>query len=317
MVKLDMVDYVIYGKIIIDDIRLKSGEIVRNLLGGGGPQAAFGARLWSSSVGLLTRSGMDLTEDTKATLESLQIDLKGWYQFENIATPHGVMAYDENEYILGDKAFEARMMKVMKSIKRIMAYEIPIPESYQKPKVVHLITESVRDPITEIALSMKNKGAIYSLEPIIDFRKWSNKQEILDYLHNVDIVTPDWPSACGFANSDEPKEVLKFWASLGPKVVSVRHGVDGSYVWDREHDKMWHIPLVQVNAIDPTGCGNSYGGGFMVGWSNYKDAKIAGGMGTVSASFFAEVLGVPSIDKEKISLAKLRLENLIDRIKPL
>ena len=46
-----MVDYVVYGKIIIDDIRLKNGNIIRNQLGGCGPQGAFGARVWDASVG--------------------------------------------------------------------------------------------------------------------------------------------------------------------------------------------------------------------------------------------------------------------------
>ncbi len=54
-----MVDYVIYGKIIIDDI-VVAGSRLRSVLGGGGPQAAFGARLWNESVGFLSRSGGDL-----------------------------------------------------------------------------------------------------------------------------------------------------------------------------------------------------------------------------------------------------------------
>lgn len=308
-----MVDYVIYGKIIIDDIKLKDGKIFRDLLGGGGPQAAFGARIWTPSVGLLTRSGQDLSEEVKATLESLQVDLQGWYQIEDLPTPHGIMAYDENEYIIGDEDFEARMAKLIGNIKQIMARDIPIPESYQNPKVIHLITESVDDPIADIARQMRSQGTIYSLEPIIDFRNWTNKQEILNYVKNVDIVTPDWPSASGCANSTDPKEVLKFWASLGPALISVRHGVHGSYLWDKLHDEMWHIPIVPVNAIDPTGCGNSYGGGLMVGWSEYKDARVAGSMGTVSASFLAETVGVPLINAQKVSLAALLLEELIDR----
>ena len=60
-----MVDckYVIYGKIIVDDVVVKGtpgdwgqGSRVRSVLGGGGPQAAFGARLWSESVGFLSQN---------------------------------------------------------------------------------------------------------------------------------------------------------------------------------------------------------------------------------------------------------------------
>ena len=45
------------------------------MLGGGGPQAAFGARLWSDSVGFLSRSGSDLAEAQVEALHALDIDL--------------------------------------------------------------------------------------------------------------------------------------------------------------------------------------------------------------------------------------------------
>src|SRR5215213_10056835 len=106
---VDMVDckYVIYGKIIIDDIAVKGtpgdwgpglpgdsgqgtpgdrgqGDRVRSVLGGGGPQAAFGARLWSDSVGFLSRSGGDLAAAHIDTLHALDVDLAGWSQFPDI-----------------------------------------------------------------------------------------------------------------------------------------------------------------------------------------------------------------------------------------
>ena len=63
--------FLIYGKIILDSIRLRSGDVRRNTLGGGGPQAAFGMRLWHSSVALLTRSGTDLEPEHEQTLRQL------------------------------------------------------------------------------------------------------------------------------------------------------------------------------------------------------------------------------------------------------
>ena len=81
-----MAEYVVYGKIIIDDIALLGGGAVRSMLGGGGPQAAFGARLWSDSVGLVTRTGADLDSAQVETLRALDVDLAGWFRFPVI--PH-------------------------------------------------------------------------------------------------------------------------------------------------------------------------------------------------------------------------------------
>src|SRR5918997_6884837 len=96
-----MLEYVIYGKIIIDDIHLRDGGRVRSVLGGGGPQAAFGARLWSDSVGLLTRSGTDLEPEHVDALRGLGVDLGGWRQYPDIPTPRHFLEYDADEYLGG------------------------------------------------------------------------------------------------------------------------------------------------------------------------------------------------------------------------
>ncbi|MGD8458457.1 MAG: carbohydrate kinase family protein [Anaerolineales bacterium] len=313
-----MVDYVVYGKIIIDDIRLKDGEIVRNQLGGGGPQGAFGARLWDSSVGILTRSGTDIDPGPKKALEAIGIDLEGWVQYPDLPTPHGLMAYDENEYMLGAIDFAKRKEEFMRKMGEMLSREIPIPEKYQSPKVIHLITEFTKEPMAQTALRMKKeKGAIYSLEPIIDWNNWTNKKEMIEYFPEVDIVTPDWPSASGIAGSESPLEVVKFWSKLGPSLVAVRHGANGSYVWDSTHDEFLHVPIAKVETVDPTGCGNSYGGGLMAAWEKHRDARIAGAAGTVSASYLAKSLGVPPVTESLQKEAQGILEELLDRIKPL
>lgn len=312
-----MIDYVIYGKIIIDDIRLKSGRIVQQLLGGGGPQGAFGARLWSQSVALLSRSGVDIPVNVKENLLALDIDLSGWMQYEDLPTATGLMAYDENEYMTGDLSYEEIKAYYKKTMGEMLKRHIPIPESCKSPKVIHLITEYVDEAIIYDALEMKSNGTVFSLEPIIDYHKWDNREKMLDFFENVDIVTPDWPSASGMADSNNPLEVLKYWSNLGPDLVAVRNGVHGSYVWSKQEDVMYQIPIVEITLIDPTGCGNAYGGGLCVGWNQHHDARIAGCYGTVSASFLAESLGVPEINQDVINKAEKRFEDLLKRIKKL
>lgn len=312
-----MIDYVIYGKIIIDTIRLLDGRFVPEQLGGGGPQGAFGARLWADSVGLLTRSGTDMPAGPEAVLRSLGVDLQGWQQYSQHQTPRGLMAYDDQEYMLKTERTKDEMARVSNSIRAIIAEVLPIPADYETPQVIHLITEYFHEPMADEALRMKDRGAIYSLEPIIDHEHWSNREALLAYLPKVDTVSPDWPSASGLAESKDPKEVLKFWSKLGTSAVSIRHGIQGSYVWDKYSDKMWHIPIVRVNAVDPTGCGNSYGGGFAVGWHEHKDAKIAGCMGTISASFLAREIGVIGVTPQAEREAKSLLSQHMELIQPI
>jgi len=289
-------DYLIYGKIIIDDIKLATGEIARNILGGGGPQAAFGSRLWSDSIGFLSRSGTDIEATHVQTLQHLRIDLSGWHKYADIPTPRNhLMDYDDEGYMIDEKGQRRRVVMNTRDWLRLLAQVVTLPAGYQQPRLIHLITEFYDEPMIETAMALREKGVIFSLEPLIDFTTWSNKAGILALIEQADLVTPDWPSASGIAQSNNPKQVVQFWSRLGPKMVAIRRGHYGCYVWDANHDQIWHIPAVAVALVDPTGAGNSYGGGLCVGWSQTRDAKIAGCYGVISAKFLVERVGLPKI----------------------
>lgn len=304
---MQSIDFLIYGKIIIDDIRLQSGEIIRGVLGGGGPQALFGARLWRDSVGFLSRSGDDIEATHVQTFHELDVDLNGWRRFSDIPTPRGQMTYDENEYQVHEEEHADKRPYQREDWFKLLAQRLPIPESYQQPRAIHLITEFHDEPMVKDALQLRQKGALLSLEPIIDYQTWHNRDQMLALIEQVDIVSPDWPSASGIAGTQDPKEVLRFWSTLGPKMVTVRHGSHGSYAWDRENDIFWHITAVPVDVVDPTGAGNSYGAGACVGWVISNEAREAAIYGAVSAHFLVERVGLPKMRPELRMLAEQRL----------
>jgi sugar/nucleoside kinase (ribokinase family) len=304
-----MIKYVIYGKIIIDDIRTSDGRFVQDVLGGGGPQGAFGARIWSDSVGLLSRSGMDISAAHKETIERLAIDVSGWVKYPDILTPHAGMAYDEEGERSGFVVDPDRAVGSENWV-RLLSQPLTLPPDYQNPVVIHLICYRPTDPMIKTALVLKARGTIFSLEPIMDYHRWSNRDDFINLFKQVDVITPDWLSASGLAGSDDPGRVLKFWSNLGPAIVAIRHGQYGSYTWDRQHDKCWHVPVLPVKVIDPTGAGNCYGGGLCVGWHKTGDARMAGCYGTVSASFLVRQFGLPKMSAELQLEAQVLLQQV-------
>jgi sugar/nucleoside kinase (ribokinase family) len=309
-----MIDYLVYGKIIIDRIKMLDGTIVDNQLGGGGPQGAFGARVWSDSVGLITRIGNTFPESARANLETLRINTEGLNVYPELETLYGNMLYDENDYLdTNNRDTRQKLNRLSDNMQKMLKRNIVLPDSYTKPRVFHLITEYVHEDMMNQALVYRKNGTTLSFEPLIDYQKWKNREEITAFLPNADVVSPDWPSASGFAQSDDPLKVLKWWAKSGPVCVSVRNGRHGSYVWDRTTDKMWHIPIIEVPRVDPTGCGNSYAGAFCVGWDIYHDAKMAGVMGTISATFMIRTPGIASINETIRREAEDYLNLLLDK----
>ncbi|MFT7586516.1 MAG: sugar/nucleoside kinase (ribokinase family) [Cellvibrionaceae bacterium] len=308
---MQQVEILIYGKIIIDDIRLHNGEIMRGVLGGGGPQGVFGARLWHDSVGFLSRSGNDIEAEHVQELQELSVDLTGWVKFAEIPTARSQMLYDENEYQAQEDERGGTLLTDTENWFKLLEQPLPIPANYQRPKAIHLITESHDEPMVQDALRLQKAGAVFSLEPIIDTKSWSNRTQILTLIEQADIVSPDWPAASGIAGSQDPKEVMRYWSKLGPEMVTVRHGHHGSYAWDREHDVFWHVPAVPVSVVDPTGAGNSYSAGACVGWVKSNDARIAATYGGVSARFLVGRVGLPKMTAElRMQAEQLLIENL-------
>ncbi|MBA3943250.1 MAG: carbohydrate kinase family protein [Herpetosiphonaceae bacterium] len=308
-----MLDYLIYGKIIIDNIRLRDGQVVDGVLGGGGPQAAFGARLWTEGVGFLSRAGRDIEPEYLQTLERLSIDLRGVTLYDDILTLRNqMMTYDENEYMRDHKGELSRVVIREENWVKLLSQPLTLPAAYTSPRVIHLVTEFADEPMVHDALTLRAAGATFSLEPLIDFHEWSNRDAIIGLLPQVDLVTPDWLSASSIAGSDDPRHVVDYWSRLGPKLVAIRHGHHGSYVWDADHDQLWHIPPVPIQVIDPTGAGNSYGGGLSIGWSQTQDALLAGCYASVSAAFLVERVGLPQLSPDLMNAANQRFDAAVD-----
>lgn len=307
-----MIDYVVYGKIIIDDVRLIDGSFVRSVLGGGGPQAAFGIRLWADSVGFLSRSGTDIEDEHVESLKRLGIDLQGWVQYDDIPTARTLMQYDEKQYLL-----DGYMITSREDWDRLLAQVLPLPATYTSPKLVHLVTEYHNEPMVGTALALQEKGAILSVEPLVNYRNWGNKDSILELIRQAEVVSPDWPSASGIADSADPRTVMRYWARLGPSVVAVRNGPDGSYLWGRDHDQICHIPAVPVEVVDPTGAGNCYSGALAAGWSLTKDSITAACYGAVAASFLVRQLGMPPMSAELRDEAHALLTQTLAQVAPL
>jgi len=158
------------------------------------------------------------------------------------------------------------------------------------------------------ARALRQRGALWSLEPIFDADSCPDQPALLELAGQVDIVTPDWPAASAFAGSDDPRAVLRYWSAVGAQAVAIRHGARGSYVWDRRHGQAWHVPILPVQVVVPTGAGNAYGGGWCVGWQRFGDARLAGCYATVAAALMVSHAGMPALDAETRRQAQSLLE---------
>jgi adenosine kinase len=68
-------------------------------------------------------------------------------------------------------------------------------------------------------------------------------------------------------------------------------GEKGSRILQRGQDEILVDPVVTENAVDPTGCGDAYRGGFITGMVNGCSLKECGQLGSVASVFVVEQYG--------------------------
>ena len=302
---------VVYGKIIIDDIIDNLGQRTFGVLGGGGPQAAWGARLWHDEVGLLSRAGGDLEPRFRAQLAALDVSLEGMTYYPGMTTPRdALMHYDADGRSLDD----ARTLGHSGgSWAHLDILPQAIPPLYGEASAIHLLLGTVQDPVMDTVRAGRKRGALVSLEPLIDVQTWSNVDAVMSVVDEADVVSPDWPTAVKMAGTEDVKGIMAFWKRTGPSVIAVRAGSRGSYVWAHDLSGVWHVPVSSAKVVDQTGAGNAYSASLCAGLAAGADAITAACMGTVAASMIIEQVGVPAQSDSLRAKARDRLARLVQR----
>ncbi len=85
------------------------------------------------------------------------------------------------------------------------------------------------------------------------------------------------------------KSAAKTLISLGPKIVVVTKGKDGSYVTDGTQEL--ELKARKVNVLDTTGAGDAYAAGFLYGQISNLSLSQSAELGTAVASFSIQKIG--------------------------
>jgi len=110
----------------------------------------------------------------------------------------------------------------------------------------------------------------------------------------VDFYLPSSVEARVMFGSDNPEAAAKAFANSGPRAVVVKLGPEGCLVYDALSGQVAHVPAFG-SAVDPTGAGDAFCGGFLAGYVSTGDAIAAAQYGSVSASFAVESVGMASL----------------------
>lgn len=317
-------DFVVCGNLTIDDVVTADGAVAADQCGGNGLFAALGMWLWQESVGLVAGAG---TNYPRAWLEQLAhagIDTAGVYDVPEAHALRSRVFYREDgsrtdrlaDVTLSETAAavidQSSDFSAMGSAEHRRAWPLyspspaRVPDGWSTAAGYHL-SPGPHEQVTALAASLRASSPQAVIT--IDWPWWNAAED--DFAHELlaaaSAVLPGaeelarWPVA---GTAEQTEAAL---TSLSPVVV-VKRGSQGSDVYD--HGARTHVPVRATDVVDPTGAGDAFCGGFVVGLARTGDPVEAAKYGSVSASYVIEAFGALDVLSVDRGLVPERLEEL-------
>ena len=265
----------ILGSIALDTIEINS-QREENLLGGSASYATISAGLFSkvSPIGIV---GSDFPSEAKEVLNKFS------YGTENIEFKQGSTfrwggRYHEN----GDER------DTLFTELGVFEDYTPIVKNIEK-NTEYLYLANIHPSLQLQVLSQFKKPYV-----IMDtMNLWINiaRKDLENIIETSNILLINESELILFSNSNNIKDSALKILELGPEYVVVKRGSKGSICFGKNFESKIGV-CAPKKIVDPTGAGDSFGGGLISALSEGKSIEDAIKRGTAIASFCIEEFGV-------------------------
>jgi sugar/nucleoside kinase (ribokinase family) len=297
-------DFVALGGISLDWVVTAGGETSLRNCGGNATYTAVGARIWTDHVAIVGRVGHDYPDAYLSDLSGAGIDICG---IQRLPEAHELIyavrfdAAGERHPIYPPQYFPEIGVTDPEALEDHVLYHAPwdceairhfditsemVPRHFWNASGFH-VARMHRETEFEVASELNRRSMFFSLDSDCANCSEYERRELLrrtpaflpsesDVKLVLDDPAPDLDTA------------VERLCAMGPDVVAIKRGEGGSVVFDARTGRRHHVPIFPTQAKDPTGAGDSYCGGFLVGYLTTGDVFEAALRGTVSSSFVVE-----------------------------
>lgn len=333
-----MPDFLALGNLTLDDVVTADGRIAPAQLGGNGVYAAAGIRLWGESIALVGVVGNDFPQQWLDALVGANIDISG---VQRLDLPHQLRSrvfyfpdgrrtdrVDEARTILppGAETFLDLVTEYTDMgsplHRRTWPLFSPTPDLLRPRHFDARFAHLSPGPLVNNranAAHLKQQTA-RRIELSLDWPWWDWDQEGIadqELLSHIDYLLPSQEELqiyVGASSEDSLDDITQTLLTYGLRAIAVKQGGRGARLLVRGGRSWQRIPVYPTNVVDPTGAGDSFCGGFLVGIARTGDPFQAALYGTVSASFVIEDFGVLHTLNVTPSHAETRLQALRESI---
>lgn len=265
-----MLDIIAIGECMVElfaDGPIATAPVLHKSHGGDALIVATAATRLGSRAGLVTRVGRD-------PFESFLLDKLVWAgidisRVEAIEGHNGLYVISLLEDGRRDFAYYRQgSAATTLTVKDLDAAYLRSARVVHTSGITQAISPGCRDVVREAARLVHGRGPLFSFDPNFRRRLWSPADarvalhEILPYVDVLLLSAPD--EAFELTDLADPREVIDYFWSHGPKVVVVKQGHEGCVVGAER--TITHVPAYRPGpAVDTTGAGDVFNGAFLHG----------------------------------------------------
>jgi cytidine kinase len=282
-----VIDLVAFG-IIVDDIVFPQGYTRMGVLGGGGPQTAWGmaaARGSGAAVGLSAGVGDDLDAAILTPMHAAFVNLDGVRTTEH-PTPRAwqVLEFD------GRRTQVWRVLLPTLGVQLARAWDL-LPESYQSADNFHWGIHPDDARSLTFAQELTAKGRRVSLEPFKPSDRPLTDSELGAILGACTVFSPNMLEAQRITGQDAYRDILARFQDQGAQILALRRGEQGADVWDLQTGQGVRVPAVPTEVVDVVGAGNAFCGALLAQFD--AGLEVAACHAVAAASYMIEQVGLP------------------------
>jgi len=330
------VRYLIAGSLRRDFLILADGSALIDILGGSLVYAGSGSGLWEKEIGLLGRVGEDYPRQWIEGLSECGFDIQGIRILPESIDLRSFTAYTESGTAMGDDHVDNFARTGLSFPRPLLEYIPPnpvldsrtrpgalsvrvndIPSDYLDAGAAHLCP---MDFLTHNLLpSTFRQGHIttLTLDPgpgYMNSTFWDLVPAVVNGL--TAFLTNEAKLRSLFQNrSSSLWEMMEALAGYGCEIIVVKQGDKGQLLYDAAARTRWTIPAYPARPVNPTGCGDSFCGGFLAGYRRTYEPLPAVLHGNISASFTLEGKTALYAKDALPLLAEARLESLQNMVR--
>ncbi|WP_158626132.1 carbohydrate kinase family protein [Arsenicitalea aurantiaca] len=303
-----MTEIATVGWLTLDDIIFEDGTMLRASVGGGVLYSAVGAALWERETGIHAVCGEESWDLVVPQIRAFGIDTAG---ISPIAG-HGLVLWVLNE----SEVIKQQLPKRHSTpVERLDAERPLLPPAYQEIKGLHVAPQTPfgsKRAVREGHASHPN--AAISVDILADDFIDATDYADFAFLHGARIFCPSEIEVRRIWAPDDLGAWARATADRLGIAIAVKLGEKGTLVADGARQKLFHVPICKVTAIDTTGAGDSFCGGLMAGLVMGERPEIAAAMGAVSASYVVEAHGALNTARPDRAAREERLSAILNSI---